>query len=551
MRREQLNILVLQAALVLTGILLFALLPERSAIRLFVNSDALYMPALFQDLFIHRTGISVWHLNGAPNFFPEMLLYFPLMALLKNTPLTIMVYGIVQMWLILFLIDRLFRLTDVHVSHGTRYLVMLTYLLLPLSAVLNEGHLIPSQLLLGGYHAGFFVNSLLAAILALSYLKMGGIKRLIWLAMLILLATISDKLFIMGFAAPLILFSLFHLFKKEKKAPYWMLIAVTGLTTLLALFAYRMLNFLGAIEMITTGRKMFQFEQISEAMGNFLHHMRAVIIDYPTQRILVLSTLLFLLGAPVYLILSLKRYVSGLLNKEEESSYAMVLFLFLFSIIILSAPIINGYYVGPSLIRYNYAALVMGTAGLAYLASKLLSPLSSRLSFSKYLSFACTLILLPIVLGTGIKNQARAGLKGYLNHYPESVRILDQLKQEKGLKYGLGGYWQAKYSTMFSRNNLRLYSVANRTFRPGYHVTNENWYHDGGKGQHADPVFNFLETSAFKDTERLHEIFGEHIDTLYDQNDMLVIGVPDFKIRREDREIYLLEPGSLSPEPEP
>jgi len=541
-KREQLNIIALQALLVLAGILLFALLPERSAIRLFVNSDALYMPSLFKDLFVHRTGIPVWHLNGAPNFFPEMLLYFTLMAVMKHTTLTIMAYGLVQMWLILFLMDRLFLVADVHVSHRTRYLLMLTYLLVPLSAVLNEGHLIPSQLLLGGYHAGFFINSLLAAILAFSYLKKGGVKKLIWLALLILLASISDKLFLMGFVAPFILFSLFHLFKKEKQAGYLLLIAVTGLTTLLALFAYRMINFLGAIEMITTGRKMFQFEQIPDAMSNFLHHMRAVIIDYPTQRILVLSTLLFLLGAPVYLILSLKKYVSGLLDTKKENSWAIVLFLFLFSIIILAAPIINGYYVGPSLIRYSYAGLVMGTAGLAYLASNLLSPLISRFWLRKYLSSFCSLVLLVLLLVTGIKNQALSGLKKYLDHYPESVRILDELKEEYGLKYGLGGYWQAKYSTMFSRNDLRLYSVANRTFRPGYHVTNENWYHDGGKGVYANPTFNFLETSAFKDTERLHELFGEDIDTLYNQNDMLVIRVPDFKIRREDREIYLLEP---------
>lgn len=542
MRREQLNIIALQALLVLAGLLLFALLPERSAIRLFVNSDALYMPALFQDLFVHRTGVSVWHLNGSPNFFPEMLLYFPLMALMKSTTLTIMVYGIVQMWLILFLMDRFLLMAHVQISHGTRYLVLLTYLLVPLSAVLNEGHLIPSQLLLGGYHAGFFVNSLLAAILVFSYLKQGGAKKLIWLAILILVAAISDKLFIMGFVAPFILFSLFHLFKKEQKAPYLLLIVVTGLTTLLALFTYRMINFLGAIEMISTGRKMFQFEQIPNAMSNFLHHMRAVIIEYPTQRILVLSTLLFLLGAPVYLILRMKKYLKGILDPRQENSYAIVLFIFLFSIIILSAPIVNGYYVGPSLIRYSYAGLVMGTAGFAYLAPSLLSPITSSLRFRQYITTVFTLLLLAIMLGSGIKNHAITGLKNYLNHYPESIRILDDLKRENGLKYGLGGYWQAKYSTMFSRNNLRLYSVANRTFRPGYHVTNENWYHDGGKGVYANPTFNFLETSSFNDTGRLHELFGEHIDTLYDQNDMLVIRVPDFKIRREDREIYVLEP---------
>ncbi len=542
MRKEQLNIIVLQVLVMVAGILLFAMLPESSGIRLFVNSDALYMPSLFQDLFLNRTGISVWHLNGAPNFFPEMLLYFPLMALLKSTPLTIMIYGLVQMFLILFLMDRLMLLAHEQIHHTTPYLVLLSFLLIPLSAVLSEGHLIPAQLLLGGYHAGFFVNSLLAAILALSYLKRGGKSKLIWLGLLTLVAVISDKLFIMGFVAPAVLFSLLHLFRKGRKGPWLALMAVTGLTTLLALFTYRMMNFLGAIDMISTGTKMFQFEQIPEAMGNFLHHMRSVIIDYPTQRILVIASLLFILGAPLYLILHVKGYLSGRLNPGQERTFAWILFLFLFVVLILFTPIINGYYVGRSLIRYNYAALVMGASGFVYLAGYLLSPLSFPAWLKKYFTTVCSVVLLSILLVVGIKNHAMTGLQNYLNHYPESVRILDELKEEHGLKYGLGGYWQAKYSTMFSRKDLRLYSVSDGSFKPGYHVTNENWFHDGGKGLHANPTFNFLETSSFKDTEKLEKLFGEHIDTLYHQKDMLVIKVPDFKLRREDREIYLLDP---------
>ena len=219
MRREKANIILLQLLVVLAAFLLFALLPERPGIRLFVNSDALYMPSLYLDLFVHRTGLHVWHLNGAPNFFPEMFLFFPLMALLKSTMLTVMVYGVLQMALILFLINKLLSLAKVPISHTGRYLVLLTYLLIPLSAVRNEGHLIPAQLLLAGYHAGFFINSLLAAIVALSYLKNQRGSKLLILGLLVFMAVISDKLFIMGFVAPAILYSLIHLFQKGRKLP--------------------------------------------------------------------------------------------------------------------------------------------------------------------------------------------------------------------------------------------------------------------------------------------------------------------------------------------
>jgi hypothetical protein len=459
-RREWINILLVMLLVAVAGILLFSLLPERQAMYLFENSDALYMPALYQDLFVHRSGLSVWHLNGAPNFFPEMLLFFPLMAVLKSTSLTIMVYGVVQMLLIMFLMDRFLHLADMQISKITRYLVLLSFLL----------------------------------------------------------------------------------FQKGKKKSYLVLITLAGLTTLLALFIYRMMNFLPAIDMISTGTKMFQFDQIPKAMGNFLHHMKSVIIEYPIQRLLLLATLLFILGAPVFLIRHLSLYLARKLNPGMDNSYALILYLSLFVLLILFTPIINGYYVGRSLIRYNYAALVIGAAGFVYLAAVLLSSYKAPRWFKKYFTRACTTLLLAILLMVGVKNQALKGLRNYVNHYPESVRVLDELKREHGLAYGLSGYWQAKHSTMFSRNNLRLYAVSNGSFKPSYHVTNENWFHDGGKGSHANPVFNFLETSAFNDTEKLKELFGKHIDTLYDQNDLLVIKVPDFKMERESREIYLLDP---------
>lgn len=508
-------------------------------IRLFVNSDALYLPSIYQDLFVHRSGLKGWQLNSAPTFFPEMLLYFPLIALLKGTALTSVVYGLVQIFLLMLLTDRFLLLADERISSTTRYLISFSFMLFPLSALLGDGLIIPAQLFLSGYHTGSFIISLLAMILALNYMKKGGRARLSFVGTITFLAVISDKLFIMSFVAPVILFSLLQVFRAGKKPRYLVLMAMLALTSFLGLITFKLIDNSEIIDFIPVHSKMFQFQDIPEAMRALADHLTRVIITYPTQRWLVLATLLFILSAIVYLIIYLRPYLSRKLEPDMETSYSLTLFLLLFVLLVSLTPVINGYYRGPSHIRYNYPAFIMGTAGFVYLTARLLSPFPPPSWLKKYFPFICTILLFIVLLGVGIKNDSVKSLRLYVNHYPESVRILDELKTEHGLKYGLSGYWQAKYSTIFSRCNLRLYSISDKSYTPSsYNASNENWYHDGGRGSHANPVFNFLETSAFGHTDKLTSLFGKHIDTLYKQNDLLVIKVPDFKIDRESGEIY-------------
>lgn len=507
---------------------------------MFVNSDALYLPSIYQDLFIHRSGLNGWNLNSAPTFFPEMLLYFPMMALLKGTALTSMAYGLVQIFLLMLLTDRFLILADERISSTTRYLIAFSFLLFPLSALLGDRPIISAQVFLSGYHSGSFIISLLATILSLTYIKMGGRARLAFLGVIIFLAVISDKLFIMSFVAPVILFSLLQVSRHGKRPRYLVLIALLALTTFLGLITFNLIDKSETIDIIPVHAKMFQFQDIPKAMHTLADHLKRVIITYPTQRILVLLTLLFILGAPVYLLFNLRPYLSRRLKPDLDISYSLTLFLLLFVLLVLFTPVINGYYIGPSHTRYNYPAFIMGSAGFLYLIARLLSPLALPLWLKKHFTSFCTILVFIVLLVWGVKNDSVKGLRQYVNHYPESVRILDELKTKHELKYGLSGYWQAKYSTLFSRNDLRLYSISNKSFMPSsFHSRNENWYHDGGKGSHANPVFNFLETNAFSDTEKLKHLFGEKIDTLYKQNDLLVIKVPDFKIDRESREIYL------------
>ena len=47
-----------------------------SAYNFFFNSDTLYLPSVYKDLFIDGYGIKGWELNPSPNFFPDMSVYF-------------------------------------------------------------------------------------------------------------------------------------------------------------------------------------------------------------------------------------------------------------------------------------------------------------------------------------------------------------------------------------------------------------------------------------------------------------------------------------------
>jgi hypothetical protein len=146
-----------------------------------------------------------------------------------------------------------------------------------------------------------------------------------------------------------------------------------------------------------------------------------------------------------------------------------------------------------------------------------------------------------VLVITGIRHDIRSGTKEFVNHYPDKSRILDELKESHDLKYGIANYWHAKHATTFSKKGVRVYSVHDVDLKPYYHVINEHWYHAGGKGKHADPVFNFIYGDmGWGPKDRMQEIFGQNIDTIYYKDGAMVLKLPEFTYSRKPREIVLL-----------
>lgn len=542
---EKINRINYYFSFVLTAfltLLLFSIVPDTTEIRTYFNSDTLYLPSLFQDIFVHHTGIADWHLNAAPNFFPDMLLYFLLMSFLKKTALTSMVYSIIQVLILLVLINCSVKILTPGISYAELLLINFTFLLILISPVCGEGNLIPAQVLLPAYHCGFFINSLLSFVLMFRYIQTGKRWMLLVLGLLVVVAVISDRLYIVGFIFPALAVSIMSMIRRSRERRYLWVMLLAILTTLLGLFLFRMLKVATSVHIIGTSWKMFNFENIAGSFQVLLNHMKAVIIQYPVQRWLIFLMLFFMIGGLAILAVRVRKFLKDELEEGAKDHYLLVLFMWTFVMAVFFTPVINGSYVGQAIIRYNFAGLVMGSVGSAFLLVRWLSgspPLRKGLSWGVLLIMAG---LIGLTVWKSIHHQLFRGIDSFVNHYPGLSRIMDQLQEEQGLTYGIANYWQAKNTTIFSRNDVRLYAVSDGTFRPSYHVTNENWYHTGGKGKHANPVFNYIVTDGFRQTDKLDELFGQQMDTIYNREGHTVVKVPPYQFERESREIYLMDP---------
>lgn len=523
-------------------ILLIAIYAQSRDIQLFINSDTLYLPSIFLDLFVHGSGLKGWHLNASPNFFPDMISYMGLMGILKQTALTSLVFSALQfaavMVLLYFMMKTWSPDTDLE-SHTVLGMVMLLFLVSP---ILGEDPLIVFQLLVPSYHCGFFINILLAMIAGMQYLRKGNIWWLVGAGMVSLLAALSDRLFLIGFVFPLLVLVILTAIRNIREYRYYILLAVVMVSSLLGMGIFRLLELGDSLHFIGTDWKMFNFSNMGASFSHLVDYLVTLISDHPLQRWLIILMLLFSMAAPVYLILRLRAFLKNRLDRKQMQQYILILFLFVHSMALLFTPVINGSFLGPAHIRYNYPALILGALGAVYM---LLSFLKERRHVRKvtgYVAIIASSAILIILVISGFRHHALRGTRDFVRHYPEKSEVLDRLKESHGLTYGIANYWHAKHSTIFSRNDIRVYSVFDEDLKPYYHVTNENWYHDGGKGRYADPVFNFIYADAGYNTpDKLMEYFGDRMDTIYARQGAIVIKLPPFRIDRVTRAIVPLD----------
>ncbi len=484
MKLFTLNRLLLLLSYLIIGLLVVGFFSVAMGInpKGFMNSDTLYMPTIYRDLFVESNGLRGWNFNSAPNFFPEMIVYIIVRFFSGDFLTANVAYGVVQVWMMMALVNLIFKqlVPEKHILISTisNLLFSICFLMVHFTRVID----IPFYLTTTAYHTGAFVLQLAAMLLILKLWSSYEKKYAQLLFVISLLGVISDKLFIFYFSLPALIFALIYFLKKEKKLAYKFAFlnlapVVLGVVIFKLIKSSRYIRF-------TSPHKSIGLQSSLDS----LVMMKRQFIDYMVAMDMRTTFILLALFSFALIILILvkdrkKPFLNPLLK-------AYFLFLVCNAGLVTIVPIAAGNYIGYDTLRYNVTVLYYLLFALPLVLYILIG---AKLKGRKVISY-----LLPIgslyLAVLAVTNIDKEGLNGYLNYYPDNVRKMDEVARKEGLSMGVGGYWSSHYISMLSRENIKVFA-AFPNLNPHFHGVNTSLYF------RDDALFDFVILDRFLDQD--------------------------------------------------
>ncbi len=478
-------------------------------LRYFFNSDTLYLPALYKDWFVDNNSMQGWHLNPAPNFFPDMLVYFIMMFLGGGDFILVsFLFGLIQYFLILYLMVRLFKKVvpgQPRLLHAVIYLFVSLWLM---EVVYPTGNFMFAYFLfINAYHTGCFIMTLCCFLLVLRIFDRATTARYWLLFALGFLSAFSDQLFLVTFVAPLALAAMFFL--KNNFRVFIRLILISFLAAGLAVLAYTLIDksgYLGFDKPVL----QITLQSISDSYTMFSNLLKEYLVTYFGYRSIAILLFMASFIGMIYLFIRHRRSGNNILR-------FFLLFIIVQTPLVIFAPILCGNFTGSDTLRYNIYPLYLTGLNVAVFMA-----LTVKQAVLLGNGFKYTLTVLGIaLLLAGEFRYNHDGLRQFFSYYPEPVRRIDEVAEKEGLLNGVGNYWQAKLITMFSKKGVRVCSVYDDLlFYP--HVANNNWYFN------EKNRFNFILLNEFRDTSAYRKRFTQHTEIKYYEPELKLVKTNTF-----------------------
>ena len=456
----------------------FSKLDSTDNIGTFLNADCLYLPSMYKDLFLDGNDLKNWNLIPAPHFFPDTILYFILMFVSKNSfIISSFIFAFIQYVVILYILFRLFRAILPNLS---KHWYSLIYLLLSFFLIeyqfLTKEYYYSFYLLSNCFHAGGFIMALLCLLFTINYYKSPSYKGLLLILITCIGSIVSDRLFIVLYCVPVFISSFFLIkrieFKHLLKFTLTVVIATWAGLKLFQLFSK------GTYFHIDNPHKLLAFEDVKSSFDLFSEQMLIYMSEFGFKFITIYLFLLSFI-AMVFLFFYTRK-------RPDTFMYFYTIFSIVFSVTVLSAPIINGNYTGYDTLRYNIYPLYLMALNIPLFLAYMIKH-RKVVTIGKYAMAVVSVCFITI----GVCSVSTQGLKNYFSYYPAKVQAIDQIAQEQGLLCGVGNFWEAKKITLFSKKGVRVYSVF-EDLAVYAHAANEDWFFKNR--------FNFILLNGFNDT---------------------------------------------------
>ncbi len=507
------------------------------SLRIYYNSDTLYLASIYKDLFVDGTGFKGWHLNAAPNFFPDMSLYFIINSIFNDFRTAYLVFSFVQYFLILFLLNALLKAINPNIKIDYLILLNLFFPVFLSVTFISHNFLYTYFLFSHSFHSGMFINALAAFIFFFKYFNSNRKVYLYLLALISLIGIYNDRLFLVIVSMPFaFIFVLNFFFFKNRRIKLSGIAIISASIAALILFKYTKTN--SVFHCIGLDQKYMNFGNVIFSFNKLFSQHYNYIKDLRLQGFISIIAIFNIIFLPVLIV---KKYKIKSFDTQNNLKQIEIVFfsLMFFSIVItLFSPALNGYYLGEALLRYNIYSFYLSVFNLVvflYLVFR------EKVRYVNIFSFILFALYGGIILKNFSEKDVIKKVAEVASFYPEKVKSTDEFAAKNNLKYGLAQYWDAKYITLFSKENIRVYTVIDENLNPWFHVMNKNWYFDYEKGKYNKPVFDFIVTDKYN-TDKLNENFGPFTDTLIFDDEIFAVKLKyPVKFDRKNNKAYSLK----------
>jgi hypothetical protein len=440
------------------------------------NADAMFIPVFFRDITTRGT-LAGWDLPTSPFFFPDMALFFPLLALIPNIHLAALLFGLCQLLLIivglLWLQRQLF---------GTNLLAQ-TILLLTLSICLlliaTGKQIFYAYALMSVHHMSVLVVLPFATVALLRLLQPEQTTRrraAILLYALILLTSFSESLFIIQFVLPALLATL--AWGKRQALSWRYLLLLEGGILLSAAAGQWLRHFIVPLDKLL----LYAKTEGGAIAGSFWNLVAWLTQLVRTDSLFVTCWLLSTAALMTATVIA-ARQIMLRPRDEETRPLALVATLCLVSMgISVVAVVASGNFVDAFSTRYLVPLIYLPFfTGLPLLLPLWLARLSSHGSFvepwqgNRTVTLATGLVtlLMLLVVGYRLATGYPLTITALTASHDPLLTCLEQETEQRNLHDGIAGFWQANSISALSEGRLHVLTV-NPDLSP--YLSNNNRY---------------------------------------------------------------------------
>lgn len=488
--------------LILSVITTYANLTD-AGFGLFLNSDTLGIPDLYNDVVSGEGKIKDWVIAASTQVFPDVFLYtiiekFFQLGIIK----TAFIYGLIQVVVVNALMMQLYKklVNDNLKKYAWLIPIFMSMFFLESFYFSKDAFLsfLPTSYI---YHFGVLINVLIMLLLYFSsYSK--KIKYL-FVFLFSIIAGFSDKLFLVLLIAPLFLTLLVFIKKDNLRDAFFVIGSIiVGAAIGFYIYGYIKANKLANFQEV---RMFFTKKDIIFSINMFYEQMVTYIKIGGFRSFQIVFTFSAIVGGVVYFIKNRK-------TGDFKQLFLVVFFVF-FSVCTICAPFVNGSYTGYDTLRYNIAPFYFASIIFAFFIGALFQ---KKYNVAIYKTVSLIAVVLFLVISVNKLNLNT--LDNYLNYYPDKVREIDSLAVKYKLKKGIASYWGSRPVTLFSHAGLKVSSVY-----PEGNMnelgTNINRYYEG--------EFNFIIFDDSMFPEEIKKRF-KITDTIITKHNRILL-VNDFK----------------------